>query len=421
MYGLLTHVGCGLSQPLRDKWMAHLCGVCLSLKQQAGQLARLAANGEAALLSALVAAQSVDPAKRDESLCLLRQPRHQQVIDKDAPGARFGAGMALLMASSKLHDHLQDDELRPRVLRQPATSLAQRWGEVARQILTPMEFDAPFIERQIQNQSDLEKHAGYDFEYYARPTELSAGMTFAHTAILAGQPQNTQVLFDIGRTYGRILYLVDNFKDQVNDATRGCFNALSAVFPQKDMHSQAADIFTHAKVELNSLVGQLSLPRPHLVHMVLVHRLGQIGYHALGLCQTGMADCRTSNHAALSIEPGPGNYFPAPGEDQGDKQQGVSRSCCNCCGRNDSGMCCYYCPDCFVNSPNCGDCSQCSDCSFCQHCDCSHLVQSCDCGQLCQNCDCGHLCQGCDCSNCCECGNCDCGNCDCGGCDCGSC
>ena len=419
MYGLLTHVGCGLSQPLRDKWMAHLCGVCLSLKKQAGQLARLTANGEAALLSALVSAQSVQPTTREESLCLLRQPRRQQVIGRDAGGARFGAGMALLMASSKLRDHLQDGEIHPVALRQPAASISRRWGEIARQILTPLDFDTQFIEVQIQNQSELEGRAGYDFNHFARPTEMSTGITFAHTATLAAQPQNAQVLFDIGRIYGRILYLVDNFKDYIDDTTSGRFNALSAAYPEQDRQSRAVDILHQAQIEMNGLVGQLSLPRPHLVHAVLVHRLGQIGHHALGLCQTRMSDCKTVDHAALSIEPGPGNYIPAPEADHEDKQPGVSGTGCNCCGRNDSSMCCYYCPDCCINYQNC-DCSHfgqnCACGHLCQNCDCSQLGQTCDCSHLCQNCDCSHLCQGCDCSNCGDCCNCDCSGCDCGSC-----
>lgn len=56
MFGLMKG-SCGLAPCERAAWMGHLCGLCEAARQAGGHSARLATNPDAALLSALCAAQ----------------------------------------------------------------------------------------------------------------------------------------------------------------------------------------------------------------------------------------------------------------------------------------------------------------------------------------------------------------------------
>ena len=57
MFGMLRPCRNRLSPQLRTAWMAHLCGLCLALRDRHGHLARLVTNYDGLVLSALVEAQ----------------------------------------------------------------------------------------------------------------------------------------------------------------------------------------------------------------------------------------------------------------------------------------------------------------------------------------------------------------------------
>ena len=116
MFGVLRYAGCGLDPQLRQAWRGHICGVCGALRRNYGPLAGIATNYDAALLGALYEAQvEREPLKRKQS-CLLRSPGQVWTTDPGSPGARYSAGMALLIAASKVEDDLHDGEIKLRPL-----------------------------------------------------------------------------------------------------------------------------------------------------------------------------------------------------------------------------------------------------------------------------------------------------------------
>ena len=102
MFGVLRYAGCGLDPHLRQEWTGHICGVCGALRRNYGPLAGIATNYDAALLGTLYEAQvEQEPLKQKQS-CLLRSPGQVWTTDPGSPGARYSAGMALLIAACKL-------------------------------------------------------------------------------------------------------------------------------------------------------------------------------------------------------------------------------------------------------------------------------------------------------------------------------
>ncbi|WP_067673609.1 DUF5685 family protein [Nocardia miyunensis] len=61
-----------------------------------------------------------------------------------------------------------------------------------------------------------------------RATQLCTAELFAHTAILAGRPENASALRDAGWHFGRIAHLADAIEDREQDRRRGRFNPLTA-------------------------------------------------------------------------------------------------------------------------------------------------------------------------------------------------
>jgi hypothetical protein len=87
--------------------MAHLCGLCLALRDDHGQLARAVTNYDGLVVSALVEAQSdAVGSRRKAGPCPLRGMRTAPVTQGD--GARLAASVSLVLASAKIHDHVSD-------------------------------------------------------------------------------------------------------------------------------------------------------------------------------------------------------------------------------------------------------------------------------------------------------------------------
>ncbi len=110
MFGVLQGCGCRFTKAERQEWMAHVCGLCLALRRDHGQISRLTTNYDAALLSVLYDAQASEPAQRRSHLCPLRPGLRGDVVADDQPGARYAAAVCALTGATKIADHVADGE-----------------------------------------------------------------------------------------------------------------------------------------------------------------------------------------------------------------------------------------------------------------------------------------------------------------------
>ncbi|MCI5145095.1 MAG: hypothetical protein D3923_06075, partial [Candidatus Electrothrix sp. AR3] len=284
MFGILKNAGCAMAPAEQQQWTGHVCGLCLALKNQYGQFSRLTTNYDAALLSALYDAQS--PAQQSErvSYCPLRKSFKVKVIAFENSGVRYAASMSLMMASSKIKDHILDNETGLRYIRGLATNIADRWMRAARESAIGLGFDSQRIEQQVHRQTEVEAQTDRDFFFYAQPTELAVGAAFEHTALLTEQPKNRDALNTMGRMFGRIMYLLDSYEDYASDTARHTFNALATSFPKAEWRPQAVAIFHQAYAELKKNFQQLELSRPALLQALLLQKLQRKGYKALQIC-----------------------------------------------------------------------------------------------------------------------------------------
>ncbi len=88
--------------------MAHLCGLCLALRGDHGQFARIVTNYDGLLVSVLTEAQAgpAPGSRRTAGPCPLRGMRTAAVAKGE--GARLAAAVSLVLASAKVRDHVAD-------------------------------------------------------------------------------------------------------------------------------------------------------------------------------------------------------------------------------------------------------------------------------------------------------------------------
>ena len=220
MFGTIRPCRHRLGGELGAAWQAHLCGMCLSLRDDHGQVARLATNYDGLVISVLAEAQADGaPERRTAGRCALRRMRKLDVATGDC--ARLAATVSLVLAAAKVRDHADDGDGafgRPGV-RGAATALATRWAAAGTRTGRELGFEVGVLTEAIGRQAAIEAAAGPGTPLLTvtEPTETATAAAFAHTALLAGKPENQAALSEAGRLFGRIAHLVDAVEDLTAD------------------------------------------------------------------------------------------------------------------------------------------------------------------------------------------------------------
>ncbi|MYY01485.1 hypothetical protein GT035_04575 [Streptomyces sp. SID4913] len=391
--------------------MAHLCGLCLALRSDHGQFARIVTNYDGLIVSVLTEAQTErTPAqRRTAGPCPLRSMRTAPVARGE--GARLAAAVSLVLASAKVRDHVADRDglLARRPVAAAARRVAAGWDRAGARTGARLGFDTAVLVDAVDRQTGIELLAGPGTPLLTvtEPTETATAAAFAHTAVLAGKPHNAEPLAEAGRLFGRLAHLLDAVEDQEADAASGAWNPLTSTGTSR---AEARRLCDDALRGVRLALRDAEFTDGRLAHVLLAHELRRSVDRAFA---TEVCSHRSGGLPAVSGDPSgtgpagsfgppPGNpYAPSgPGAPFGPPQpppepprdrRGLVMGClvwaglaCTC------QMCCGTFEDPWSHQRREGLCSQC---------------------------DCGDCCDGCDaCSNCCDCCNC-CDGCDCG-CDC---
>ncbi len=209
MFGMLRPCRNRLSPQLRTAWMAHLCGLCLALRDRHGHLARLVTNYDGLVLSALVEAQrpavAGDEGRRRAGPCVLRGLKGAEVTQGE--GARLAASASLLLASAQLRDHVEDGDLVGAVRTRAATAVAGRWDAAGEVSGAGLGLDVALVRSAVARQGELERALAAtgpgadpvaDLLRVTAPTEEASAEGLRATAVVAGRPANAAPLAEVG-------------------------------------------------------------------------------------------------------------------------------------------------------------------------------------------------------------------------------
>lgn len=376
--------------------MAHLCGLCLALRADHGQFARVVTNYDGLIVSVLTEAQTErTPAqRRTAGPCPLRAMRTAPVARGE--GARLAAAVSLVLASAKVRDHVADGDgvLARRPVAAAARRVAAGWDRAGARAGAALGFDTAVLLDAVDRQGGIEALAGPGTSVLTvtEPTETATAAAFAHTAVLAGRPENAAPLAEAGRLFGRLAHLLDAVEDQEADAASGAWNPLTATGTSLTEARRLADDVLHG---IRLALRDARFTDGKLVHVLLAHELRTSVDRAFGT-----TTC--AHQPGPYGPPVPGNpYAPGPGGPGGpsgplppepprrDRRgliagclvwAGLACTCQMCCGTHEDpwsgerreSLCSRY------------DCSDCCDCCDC----CSNCSDSCCCDGCCCDCNC---------------------------------
>lgn len=282
MFGIVRPCRHRLRGRLFGEWTAHLCGLCLTLRDLYGQPARLVTNYDGLLVSVLTEAQNPAVAPhRTAGPCALRRFRSADVVDASAAGAKLAASVSLVLAAGKIRDHVADRDgaYARRLVAAGAGLAAGRWQAAGQRVGASIGFDTAVLTSAIARQADIERSAGVRLADVTEPTETAVSAAFAHTAVLAGHPGNAEHLAEAGRHFGRLAHLLDAVEDLAADEAAGSYNPLLATGTPP---LAAAQRCTEALGDLRRSVALLELERPALTESLLVGEVGVAVGRAFG-------------------------------------------------------------------------------------------------------------------------------------------
>ncbi|MFD9036080.1 DUF5685 family protein [Streptomyces sp. NPDC059567] len=231
MFGIIRPCRHRLGEGLRTEWMAHLCGLCLALRSEYGQFARVATNYDGLIVSVLTEAQSERTGdwRRGAGPCPLRGMRSADVAQGE--GARLAATVSLVLAAAKIRDHVADGDglLGRRPVTLAARRIAHGWDRAGAAGGERLGFDTAVLLGAVERQPEVERTTGPGGSLLTvtEPTETATAAAFAHTAVLTDRPGNAEPLAEAGRLFGRLAHLLDAVEDLDSDEASGAWNPIA--------------------------------------------------------------------------------------------------------------------------------------------------------------------------------------------------
>lgn len=267
--------------------MAHLCGLCLALRGDHGQFARIVTNYDGLLVSVLTEAQAerTTDRRRTAGPCPLRGMRTASVARGE--GARLAAAVSLVLASAKVRDHVADGDglLARKPVAHAARRIATNWGRAGARTGADIGFDTAVLVDSVDRQLGIEALVGPGTPLLTvtEPTETATAAAFAHTAILAGRPGNAEPLAEAGRLFGRLAHLLDAVEDRAADAAAGAWNPLTTTGTSLAEARRLADDALHG---IRLALREAEFVDGKLAHLLLVHELRRSVDRAFGAVPT---------------------------------------------------------------------------------------------------------------------------------------
>jgi hypothetical protein len=350
VFGIIRPCRHRLGSELGAVWQAHLCGMCLSLRDDHGQAARLATNYDGLVVSVLAEAQADGaPERRNAGRCALRGLRRADVAVGEC--ARLAATVSLVLAAAKLRDHADDgDGATGRAgIRVAARTLASRWTAHGTATGRGLGFDTAVLTEAVDRQAAIEAAAGLGTPLLTitEPTETATAAAFAHTAVLAGKPANAEPLAETGRLFGRIAHLLDAVEDRAADTASGAWNPLTATGAEA---AEARRLCDDALLGIRLARAQAEFTEPGLVRALLIDELGRSVRRTFAH-QGGTAHAGCGTHAG---GPATAHAGGAPWPRRGPLRC-LERCCPDCCREACCETCCETCGD-SCGEACCGSC-----------------------------------------------------------------
>src|SRR5215203_104643 len=229
MFGLMRAKKCGMSDEEKHFRRLNYCGTCKTLGALYGQKSRLLLNHDTVFLAEILSALSGENVsgwqKSYQSFNCLSLPKSEMPAS-----LQFAAATNIILTEFKLADHIADEKKRRYKLAQNAFSKEFARAE---KFLQDWNFPLPEVKEILNSQTEREA-AGNSLDELAFPTARTTAVFFREGVKLINKNNLENIAFELGFSFGKLIYLLDAFEDYEKDFRTRRFNAFRAAFDLKN-------------------------------------------------------------------------------------------------------------------------------------------------------------------------------------------
>lgn len=244
MFGLMKYYRCSGNQEDREQYRRHYCGVCKTLGKLYGHHTRFLLNRDLVFLSELIAELSEEKTTTTTWEChalhvrrCFQLPRHSEDIPLSL---RITATYNILMTRYKLDDNIADaNNLTSYLWKVVRFAFSGAFARASRQVAV---WDYPFkqVEWWMHEQRNRELHPPEPedpeqaMQFFAEPSAVTTGLSMKYAAMITGQADEAERMYQLGYNFGQLIYVLDALEDFEEDDEQGAFNAIRAVYQIAD-------------------------------------------------------------------------------------------------------------------------------------------------------------------------------------------
>ena len=263
MFGLMRNTSC-LQAGQPDWYRLHYCGTCKSLARIYGQRSRLFLNYDIVFLAEVLSLlQEANTAQWDPKL--YSKNCFDLPKTKDIPTSlQFAADINTILVELKINDNMADDlnhvwKWAKTILHKPFSKIQDRmdqWGIDRQTLVDFQEDDLIRQEKNISNNTISE-----DLSYYAEPTANITAYLFSKGANAIQQSKYEDLIFQIGFSFGELIYALDAWKDFEKDEEEENFNPLflSSIPSVETKKQQAADWILEKSQQIQDIIQSMEI------------------------------------------------------------------------------------------------------------------------------------------------------------------
>lgn len=269
MFGLMRNAHPSRLQEDIHQYRLSYCGTCKSMGAMYGQGTRFLLNFDAVFLSEMLSALSDVPMQEWNSAFFSHNcfdlPKNQGEIPLSL---QYVATVNVILAELKTDDNLKDQSFVFWGMVKKAFSTSFR---KANQQMADFGLDTADLWKEIAAQQALEKgNPQVNFWDYAQPTANMTAMIFAKGAALMGKTAEIEKMYALGENFGKLIYLLDAYKDYEQDKKAQQFNALRAtIAPHFLLEEQKDEVILYLKkleTDLLSSLKEFAFPPALIQH-----------------------------------------------------------------------------------------------------------------------------------------------------------
>ncbi len=236
MFGLMKFNHCTTVKKYADVHRLHYCGTCKAMGKLFGNRARLFLNDDVVFFAEILSEIKLetDYNNWDQSALAgkcLKLPEEDSIPDV----LRYSALLNTLLAVTKIRDNRKDNRgLAWRLAERLFRKEYRKAEELAGEFNFPMEEFSHWVQQQDFRESlppsaipaDPEKAVAF----YSEPTGKMTELTMGFDPFNIENNSENNPLSQLGRHFGRLVYLLDALEDYEKDTKRNRFNAIQKAY-----------------------------------------------------------------------------------------------------------------------------------------------------------------------------------------------